>query len=175
MTELFKKFDFRKNKDLIFIIVVALITLFLGRKIWDHQKMRSSSIRGKIQTYQQEIELANKIKKLSQEFDKLKNIGWQTKETVSVMGKINDLASKHNIDISSFDPSGLQDQQYYFTLDMSMNIRADYSDLVMFLSEIENLETLTKITRLQITPELEQSESPLVEAFLSITAFISKK
>ena len=61
------KIDLKQQKELIFIIVVILVTLFFGKKTWDSQKRNSSTINNKIKSSQEKINLANEINKLSKE------------------------------------------------------------------------------------------------------------
>lgn len=174
-----ERFNLKQQKDLIFIILVFAITLFLGRKILVKQKENLVNVKGKIENYKEKIALTNEINKLSKEFDKFKKMAWQTKESVSVMGAINELANKYDIEIFSFDPGGLKGEGNYFTLSMALNIKADYFDLLRFLSAIEKLETLTKIINLRIMPMggsgSGNEDGPKVQVNLTLRAFILEK
>ena len=171
------KIDLREQKQPIFIAVVILITLFAGKKIWNAQKAQSLNFKDKIKNYQKQINLANEINKLSNEFEKFRDAGWLTKESVEIMGRINEIAGTHDIEILQFDPGRLSSKKGYSTMSMSLNIRADYSNLSRFLSEIEEWEALTKITYLRITPEgsHDREYGPMIRVNLSIEAFILEK
>ncbi len=172
------KIKLREQKDKIFIILVVIATIFIGRKILDSQKVKLANTQDRIKNYQQRIELATIVDSLDKQIGKFKDVGWQSQESVSIMGKINELASQYGIEILTFDPGSLQDNQQYFTLAMTLNLSADYFSLTKFLSAIENLEALTKITNLQITSSSESGldeYGPIVKANLSIAAFIFKK
>lgn len=172
------KIDFREQKDKIFIILVVIIVIFVGRKILDGQNLRIANTRDKISSYERGVELATEISKVGKGLEKFKNAGWQTQESVSIMGAINEVASKYNIEILTFDPGNLRDEKHYFTLSMVLNIRGSYFDLMKFLSALEDLTTLTKISSLQITSGSDiapQGHGSLVQANLNIVAFILKK
>lgn len=173
------RFNLKQQKELILVIIVLAITLFFGKKIWVKQKENIASLRGKIEAFKEKIVLSNEIDKLSSECDKFKSMAWQTKEGVSIMGRINELANKYDIEIFSFDPGGLKSENNYSTLSMTLNIKADYFNLLRFLSAIEKLETLTKIISLRITPEggtnSEDEAGPKVQGNLVIRAFILEK
>lgn len=172
------KLNIRNQKTLILIIVAILITIFFGRKIWDSQKVKSNILKKRIQEYQNKIDLSKEINRLSKEFEKFRNVSWLTEESVAIMGKVNELATNHGVEIFTFDPGGLRDNNNYFTFLMSLNIGADYFSLTRFLSTIEELESLTKIVSLRVIPTGEGSldeQGPKVRANLSIEAFILKK
>lgn len=174
-----ERINLKQKKELIFILLIFVITLFLGKKIWVKQKVSLIVAKDRIENYKEKIALIDEIDKLSREFEKYKNVTWKTKESVSIMGAINELANKYNIDIFSFDPGGLKEEGGYSTLSMALNIRADYFDLLRFLSTIEKLETLTKIISLRIIPERGSGSAdgtgPMVQANLAIRAFILEK
>jgi Tfp pilus assembly protein PilO len=172
------KIDLREQKELIFIIIVVVVTGFLGKKILDSQRIKVSGAQEKINYYQQRMELAADINSLNKEIGKFKDAGWQSQETAAIMSAVNELASKYDVEILTFDPGGLRDEQHYLSLAMVLNIRGDYFSLAKFISAIENLNALTKIASLQITPTGEQGSEeygPIVQANLNIVAFILKK
>ena len=172
------KYNLTNQKQLIFIIVVVLATTFFGKKIWDSQKMQLSKLNEEIENYQKKISLANDIDEFSKKFVKFRGLGWPTTESVTIMGRINDLASKHGIEIITFDPIGLSKKENYSVFSMRLNIKTDYFSLSRFLLEIEELKTLTKVTSFEVTPEsyyTDEEYGPLIEANLSIKAFMSEQ
>ncbi len=164
----------REHKKLVFIIVVILVTVFLGKKIFDTQKKQTISIKKDIERFKKEASLANDINKLSVEIDKFQGAGWLTDESVDIMGKINEIAGKHGIEIFKFNPGGVKKQGNYSTMSMSLDIGAGYFELTRFFAEIEEMEALTKITSLHMIPERNYDEElgPRIKASLSIEAFI---
>lgn len=168
--------DLKENKQLIFIVVVVLIIGFSGKKIWDKQNVQLAQSTKRIQNYQKMIFLADEIERLSRESQKFRGFGWLTKDSVEIMGKINDLVNKHRIEILTFDPAGFKNKGNYSTFSMALKLKSDYFDLSRFVSEIEELETLTKVMTLQVSPERGsgQGDGPLVKANLTIKAFILK-
>jgi len=170
--------NLKEQKTPIFIIVAILITLFFGKKIWDSNSAKSRIINKKIINYENQIELANEINMLSKKFDEFRSMGWQTEESVSIMGAINKFVSKYDLEIFSFDPGSLKKEKKYLTFAMTLSVGADYFDLLKFLSEIEELGALTKIINLRITPTIKsesQEYGPMVRANFTIQAFIFKK
>jgi Tfp pilus assembly protein PilO len=171
------KINLKQQKILIFIIIVAVVTLYFGKKISSYHNTKLAAIKEKIEIYRNKIELINGVIRLSQELEKFKDIGWLTNESVAVMGKINELVTKYGIEIITFDPGGLSDKGNYFTLLMSLNIKTDYFTLLRFITAIENLQSLTKITNLQIIPDGDssQEQGPISKVNLTLEAFIIKK
>ena len=170
------KYDIRNQNQIIFIIAVVLATAFVGKKIWDAQNNQLAKSNKEIQDYQKKISIAGEIDGLYKQFAKFKGVGWVTAESVTIMGRINDLASKHGIEIINFDPVGLDEKTNYSVFSLKLSIRADYFSLSRFLSEIEELKTLTKVSSLEITPESyfsDRKDGPLIEANLTIRAFIA--
>lgn len=172
------KVNLREQKEKIFIILVVIVTIFIGRKILDSQKVKLINTQNKIKNYQQRIELTTQIDMFNKEIEKFKDAGWQTQESAYIMGKINELASEYGIEILTFDPGSLQDNQHYFALAMTLNVSANYFSLTKFIAAIENLDTLTKITSLQIATSSQSASDeygPSVKVNLGITTFILKK
>jgi len=172
------KINFKEHREKIFILLVVIATIFLARKILDAQKIKLAGSQDKISNYQRRIELGREIDSLNKELNKFKNVGWETEESVTMMGKINEIASQYGIEIINFNPGSPQDNQYYLTVAMSLDVSADYFSLTKFLSAIEDLETLTKITSLQITSSTEPDSGEYgltVKANIGIIAFIIKK
>ena len=94
------------------------------------------------------------------------------------MGKINDLANKYEVEISTFDPAGRKDTPNYLIFSMNLNIDADYFNLIRFLSAIEKLEHLTKIATLSISPVPDRGSEdtgPFARAYVSLDAYILKE
>ena len=171
-------FNLKEQKEKIFIIIVLVITIFIGKKIFDSQNTKMTKAQSMIQDYQRSIEIAKEINSLDQQLSKFDNAGWQTQESVAIMGKINELASQYKVEVLNFDPGSQQDYKYYIILGMALNIKGDYFSLTNFLSAIENLESLTKVTELQIRPSRDinsKEYGSLLEASLKISAFIIKK
>lgn len=173
------KFNLKQKKELIFICAVFLIVLFFGKKIWDRQKANLLAVKDKIKDYQEKVNLFDQINKFTADVKKFNGLSWDTIESVSVMGNINELASKYNIEIFNFDPGNTKNEKHYSTLTMSLNIRASYSNLVRFLSSIEELPTLTKIINLRIVPAgpsgPEEEGGPKIQANLAVRAFVLER
>ena len=141
------------------------------------QSSRIVNIRNEIIHHKKVADLAKEINSLFEALDKFKKVGWPTGESVAIMGEVNNLARKHSVEILTFNPGDFNELDSYSTLSMILNLRADYFSLVRFLSELEELETLTKVSVLQITPEgsTSQDDGPPVRANLTIYAFILKR
>lgn len=167
----------KENKHIIFIIVVILITAFLSKKIWEMQSAKLENIKSEIVHYKNVAVLAGEINSLFDALDKFKEVGWPTAESASIMEEVNKLASKHSVQIMSFNPGDFKSFESYYTLTMILNIKSDYFNLSRFLSELEELGSLTKVSILEIKPEgdTSQEEGPLIRGNLHIVAFILKR
>ena len=166
----------KDNKHVIFILVVILITAFLSKKIWEMQSAKLEEIKSEIVHYKKVTVLATEINSLFKALDKFKEVGWPTAESATIMGEVNKLASKHGVQIMTFNPGEYNSYESYATLAMVLNIKSDYFNLSRFLSELEELENLTKVSVLQMKPEgdTSQVDGPLLRGNLNIVAFVLK-
>lgn len=170
-----RTFDPREHKELIVIIVAVVITLFFSKKIWDFHMKRVFEIKREIDIQKQSTGLAKEIGVLVKQVEQYKKLGWDTKESVEIMGSINDLAAKHGITIYSFEPAPQSDQGHFFTLSMTLNISAEYADLIRFLSTLETQPALTKVKILTLTPQGKQEIGKTqTRVSLAIDAYIIK-
>jgi len=172
--------NLKENKTIVFVVIVLVITLFLSKKIWDSQDVKLNYAKSQINDYNQRINLADEINVISDQLKKFDNSGWPSKESVAVMGKITDLATKNNLQIDNFDPQGLTDKGEYYIIPFTLSFKAEYFNLQRFLSDIENLSYLTKIKNIRIVPESvgydQSDDNPVSLATnLAIEAYVLKK
>ena len=168
-----KNIDLREHKETILIVAAIAIALFFSKKIWDTNKTKIAGIKQQIQVKKESASLANDIRQVSKDAEKYKKLAWNTKESVVIMGQINELATKYNIDIFSFDPGTVQNKNTHFELTLSLNLGAQYQDFINFLVALESLPTLTKIKNVNISPSGKQTnESARISAFLVLEAYI---
>ena len=167
--------DIREHKELIVIIIAVAITLFFSKNIWESHKKRVFDIKRQVDIQKQTIGLAKDIGVLAKQVKQYNKLSWNTKESVEVMGSVNELAAKHGITIYAFDPGSLSDQGHFFTLPMTLNISAEYVDLVRFLSALETQSALTRVRMLSLTPQGKQEiDKAQARASLAIDAYIIK-
>jgi Tfp pilus assembly protein PilO len=172
------KLNLKDQKQIVVVVAALFLTYFFGNKILTSNKTEIANIKSKIDSYHQIKDSANEINILSSELEKFKDVGWATKESDEIMGSVNELANKHSVEILNFSPGALRNENNYSVFSMSLNIRSDYFSLLRFLSEIEELKALTKITYLQLNPEGPSSEAgyePMVGVNLSMDAYILSK
>jgi len=163
-----------KNKSqLIFIGLLIWLCFLISKKITTYYENKIRYSKEEIKKNKQLINTIENIEKLKKQEEPFRNIGWDTKEMVAVMGKINSIAAKHNIQIISFDPAGTSKvENCYQVFNMNMELKAEYFDLLRFISELENLNMLTKISSLKINPEEANfQENSLLRGSLSIEAY----
>ncbi|MFC1646213.1 type 4a pilus biogenesis protein PilO [Candidatus Omnitrophota bacterium] len=177
LKDILNKSNLKNQKDLIFIVIVVLVTAFLGKKVWEIQKAQLYRTKKEIEVYEEKMSLSDDINLKSKKIEEFRSLGWLTEESITIMGTINDLAGKHSIEIITFDPAGLKKNKNFSVFSMKLNIRSKYFSLARFLLEVEELKTLTKIATLEITPERNRvnEDDPMVKTKLSLKAFIAKK
>ena len=167
------QFDVREHKEKIILILALIIALFFSKKIWVTHQEKLAKVEKEIGVQKQKISLAAEIKEITKETVGYEKITWKTRESVVIMGRVNELAQKHNIVIYTFDPGAVQRQGEINILAMNLNFSAEYDDLLRFLTELENLPTLTKIKILNLSPQGKQSEERApTRIYMSILAFI---
>lgn len=167
--------DIREHKGLIVFIIAVVITLFFSKKIWESHTRSVFAIKRQVDIYKQAVNFAKDIGVLTKQVEQYKKLSWDTRESVEVMGSINELAAKHGITIYSFDPGPLSDQGHFLTLSMTLNISAEYADLIRFLSALETQSALTKVKMLSLAPQGKQEISKSqTRASLAIDAYILK-
>ena len=167
--------NLKEHKEIIVIVAAVAIAIFFSRKILDENKIKISKLERTAKEFIESVDTAEQIKALSKRIDKYKDISWQSKESVEIMGRINKIASKYGITIHTFDPAGLNNKGNYFIFTMNLNISSDYTDLVRFLSALEELKELTKIKKVDISPQGEHSEENVsTRAYLILETYILK-
>ena len=163
-----------QKQHLGFILLLAVICFFATGKISTYHKKKIKKISKEIKDVKERSEIIENIRFMWESLNEFQDLSWDTNETVDIMGKINTVAGKHGMQIISFDPGGMSPREgTYKTLKMSLNIKGEHFNFMRFITELENLEMLTKINNIKVTPEGEgySQKDTKIRATISIEAF----
>jgi len=167
------KINLNNKNQLTFIVLLVVLSFFASKKIFRYHEKRISYLKSEISRIEQIKQTTQDIIISRTKIEPFRTLSWDTKEMVAIMGKINAIAGKHNIQIISFDPAGTSTiKDSYTVFNMNLDMRAEYFDLLRFIAEIENFQMLTKIAAFKIYPEDNNFQAnSLLRGNLSIEAY----
>ena len=125
-----------QKKHLGFILLFLVVCFFGAKKISAYHKGKIRFIMNRIEDTKKRNEIIENISLIRERLDKFKVLSWDTNETVDIMGRINAIAGKHEIQIISFDPGGMKsNKNAYKALRMSLDIKGEYFNFIRLIHD----------------------------------------
>lgn len=167
-----------KRKEVLISFVILIVVFYAGRGVYKRQSALANSLKQRL-TEQREVNfLALELDRL--EADLLKSQGDIPAgkiSTVNIVDRINQLAKKRNINISSISPRGQIDKGFYWEYPLEIEMVADYSQCLGLLRDVESPKNSLRINSLfvSLASQISEKGPKLSKVRISISAIALKK
>ncbi len=143
----------QKHQDLFISLAIGVATLFFIMKITDENKLKLTNIETELSSLESKDKVISEYEKAKSELDAyIDSLPQGTTEFDSIINLINEFATLRNIQIQSFTPKGEKSSDYYDTASLEVSINTpNYTDLALFIKDIENSKYNLRIENWSIT------------------------
>lgn len=138
------------NKNAVIVMAIVIISLFFAYKCLQLQDAKITSLKQAISEEEVKVDLLKSIESLTKKIDSYgKNL---KKEDIKlIITKINNFASKTNIEIISIQPQKEEARENtYKALPINLNIKGTYHNIGKFINLLEGPSQFFNITNFDL-------------------------
>ncbi len=130
----------KMRKDILANIVIILAVLFMAMKISGYIQKEKETLIQEINELSQKEKAVKKMNATEKDLNSIRTSLPQGPETVDdLIGKINQLATANNIQISDYTPQRSRETEFFYPIQMQLVVRADsYEQIGYFIYDLEN-------------------------------------
>lgn len=140
------------NKNALIAAGIIIISLLFARNIWQAQTNKINSLKRIVSEEEAKIGVLGNIDNLNKKFDSYAKV-LKKEDIKAIIAKINSYASSCNIEIVSIQPQSQKEgfHETYYSVPISLNIKARFHDIGKFINLVENSEQFFNIDSFNLT------------------------
>ncbi len=157
-----------RQKYLIFLIVIALFTagfFTLGSSMLSKELKEIKRVDKKIKVAQEKLNSAKIMNEQLSEFSRIiqnsltKTKKFKTEETNAFVKNLAELADRFKISVVNIFPKEVFTRANLVEQNYTMELQCDYIQMGKFLSKLESLDHIIKITYLEVKPMYDRNKA----------------
>jgi len=142
----------KKKKNTLVIAAIILVSLLVAWKVYSGRKLEAVRLNRKITDITSEkkekLALLNLCKEVQGEEESLNSINQKLLQEASretLIQIVSKLAAENNLTVSSYNPLGVEEKDYFYTQGLSVSLTGQYEELKNFLQELSDVDPAIKL------------------------------
>jgi len=139
-----------KRKDLLGNVIIVIIALFVTSQIVVGRNKKLAEVKSEIFSLEGKMTAVSSLEQADKDFkDFVATLPQGPKDINSIVSKLNEFATKNEIQISTFSPSGQTTNEFYDLVKIRISIVAkSFENIGYFIYDIENSNNNLRVENL---------------------------